>query len=202
MSDFGIHDSSSEFVTLARVIKTQGRRGEVAVEVHTDVPKRFAPGFKVFALLENGTRRELEIEGLWPHKEWLILKFAGIESISDAETLVRSELQVPRSERGRLEEGWTFVSDLIGCIVFDGDREIGKVKDIQFGAGEAPLLVVAREIGAEIAEIKDYEVPYAEAYLKDVDLAKKRIVMALPEGLLEVNAPLKQQEKHQGKQKR
>lgn len=184
---------NGEFVTLAWVVKTQGRRGEVAVEVHTDVPERFAPGFKLFALPDKGERRELEVEELWPHKDWLILKFSGIESISEAETLIGSELQVPRGERGKLEEGWTFVSDLIGCTVFDGDQEVGKVKDVQFGTGEAPLLVVA---GAqEVVGVKEYEVPYAEAYLKDVDLEKKRIVMALPEGLLEVNAPLKQQER-------
>lgn len=185
---------SGEFITLARVIKTQGRRGEVAVEIHTDVPERFAPGFKLFALPDKGERWELEVEEIWPHKECLILKFAGVDSISDAETLVGCELQVPRSERGKLEEGWTFISDLTGCDVFDGDREIGKVQDVRFGAGEAPLLVVA---GA-----KEYEIPYAEAYLKNVDLEQKRIVMALPGGLLEVNTPLKQEEKDQRKRKR
>jgi 16S rRNA processing protein RimM len=197
---------NGEFVTLARVVKTQGRRGEVAAEVHTDVPDRIVPGFRLFALPNNETRRELEVEELWPHKEWLILKFSGIESISEAETLIGSELQVPRGERGKLEKGWTFVSDLIGCTVFDGDREVGTVKDVRFGAGEAPLLVLA---GAEVLGIKEqelvgvkeYEVPYAEAYLKHVDLDKKRIVMALPEGLLEVNAPLKQQEKDLGKRR-
>lgn len=182
-------------MTLARVVKTQGRRGEVAVEVHTDVPERFAPGLKLLALPEQGARRELLVEEFWPHKDWLILKFAGVDSISDAETLLRCELQVPRSERGKLEEGWTFTSDLTGCVVLDGDREIGHVKDVHFGAGEAPLLVIT-------AQSKEYEVPYAEAYLQSVDLKKKRIVMALPEGLLEVNAPLKQKEKDQGKRKR
>jgi 16S rRNA processing protein RimM len=203
MSDSGSHDSrtagsqnGSEFVTLARVVKTQGRRGEVAVEVHTDVPERFVPGLKVLALSEEGTRRELQVEELWPHKDWLILKFAGVDSISEAETLLRCELQVPLSERGKLEAGWTFISDLMDCIVFAGEREIGAVKDIQFGAGEAPLLVVKAE-----SLNKEYEIPYAEAYLKSVDLKKKRIVMALPEGLLEVNAPLKQREKDSGKKR-
>jgi ribosomal 30S subunit maturation factor RimM len=41
-----------------------------------------------------------------------------------------------------LEPGWTYLSDLIGCTVFDGQREIGEIEDVQFGAGEAPLLVV------------------------------------------------------------
>jgi 16S rRNA processing protein RimM len=192
-------------VTLARVVKTQGRRGEVAVEVHTDVPDRIVPGLRLFALQtfalpnfalpNNDARRELLVEEVWPHKDWLVLKFVGVDSISEAETLLRCELQVPRSERGKLEEGWTFISDLIGCDVCDRDREIGKVQDVRFGAGEAPLLVVT-------AQSKEYEVPYAEAYLKSVDLGNKRIVMALPEGLLEVNAPLKQEKKNQEKRKR
>ena len=53
-----------------------------------------------------------------------------------------ADLQVPRSERAELEPGWTYLSDLIGCTVFDGQREIGQIEDVQFGAGEAPLLVV------------------------------------------------------------
>src|SRR5215510_3885015 len=97
--------AAREFVTLARVVKTQGRRGEVAVEVHSDIPDRLHRGLRVFALGENDRRRELEIEDVWPHKDWLVVKFAGIDSISDVEPLVRSELQVPLSERAELEPG-------------------------------------------------------------------------------------------------
>ena len=76
------------------MLKTQGRRGEVAVEVHSDVPDRFYDGMKVLALDESGSRRELKIEELWPHKGHLVLKFAGVDSISDAETLAGCELQL------------------------------------------------------------------------------------------------------------
>ena len=58
--------------------------------------------------------------------------------------LIGCELQVPRSERAQLESGWNYVSDLVGCVVFDSGREIGKIEDVQFGAGEAPLLIVVR----------------------------------------------------------
>ena len=85
--------------------KTQGRRGEVAVELHSDVPDRFRIGLRLFALAQDGNRRELQLEELWPHKGDLVLKFAGIDSISDAETLIGCELQVPSSERARLESG-------------------------------------------------------------------------------------------------
>ena len=91
---------------------------------------------------KTAQRREVTVEDLWPHKSFLVLKFQGIETISDAEPLVGAELQLPRSERAQLEPGWTYLSDLIGCTVFDGQREIGEIEDVQFGAGEAPLLVV------------------------------------------------------------
>jgi 16S rRNA processing protein RimM len=172
------------------VRKTQGRRGEVAVELHSDVPDRFRVGLRLFALPQDGNRRDLQIEEFWPHKGDLILKFAGIDSISDAETLVGCELQVPKNERARLESGWNYVSDLIGCVVFDADRELGKVEDVQFGAGEAPLLIVS-------TGSKRHEIPYAEAYLKIVDLERKQIQMLLPEGMLELDAPLTDEEKRQ-----
>jgi 16S rRNA processing protein RimM len=181
---------ADEFVTLARVRKTQGRHGEVAVDVHSDAPNRFVVGLKFSALAKDGTRRELQIEELWPHKGMLVLKFVGVDSMNDAETLLGCELQVPRSQRAQLESGWNYVSDLAGCIVFDGDREIGKVEDVQFGAGEAPLLIVKQ--GKET-----HEIPYAEAYLQSVDLEHKQIRMQLPEGMLELNAPLTAEEKQQ-----
>jgi 16S rRNA processing protein RimM len=180
-----------DYISLARVLKTQGRRGEVAVEVHSDVPDRFVQGMRLFALNEQGGRRQLKIEELWPHKGHLVLKFEGIDSISDAETLLRCELQVPEAERAELELGWTYISDLAGCVVFDGDDEIGTVQGVEFGAGEAPLLIVRGK-----AKLP-YEIPYAEAYLTRVDLGAKRIRMKLPEGMLQVNAPLNEEEKRE-----
>ncbi len=174
---------------MALVIKTQGRRGEVAVELHTNVPDRFRQGMRLWALVRNGERRELTIEDLWPHKNFLVLKFTDVETISDAEMLKGAELQVPRGERAELEPGWAYLSDLIGCSVFDGGREIGKVADVGFGAGEAPLLVVNG--GAKLP----YEIPFAEAYLERVDIERKQVHMRLPDGLLDVNAPVTKEEK-------
>src|SRR5262249_50669025 len=128
--------SSADFVTLAWVVKTQGRRGEVAIEVHSDIPDRLHAGLRVFALGEDDSRRELKIEDAWPHKDFLVLKFIGIDSIPDAEPLVGSELQVPLGERAELAPGATYVSDLVGCALLDRGREIGIVSDVRFGAGE------------------------------------------------------------------
>lgn len=174
------------------MVKTQGRRGEVASELLSDIPDRFSVGMKLLALPRDSTvRRELEVEELWPHKGLLVLKFAGVDSISEAETLIRCELQVPRGQLSQLETGWNYVSDLVGCAVLDQDREIGLIEDVQFGAGEAPLLIV-RDLAKRFVEI-----PFAEAYLDSVDVERKQVRMKLPEGLLEVNAPLTAEEKQE-----
>jgi 16S rRNA processing protein RimM len=194
---------NADFITLARIVKTQGRLGEVAAEIHSDVPDRFAVGMKLFGWQSAGSAKQvlgqkkgperfpLEIEDLWPHKGLLVLKFRGIDSISAAEVLLGSELQVPRAERAELEPGWSYISDLIGCTVFDQGKEIGRIEDVHSGAGEAPLLIVADHAGEK------WEVPFAEAYLEDVDVKRREVRMKLPEGMLEVNAPMTAEEKQQ-----
>ena len=185
-------ETSGDFITLARVVKTQGRRGEVAGEIYSDVPERFALGMRLLALPRepNKTRRELEVQDFWPHKGLLVFKFAGVDSISEAETLVGCELQVPQSQRSELQAGWNYVSDLVGCSVLDRGRDLGRIEDVEFGAGEAPLLMV-RDVARLV------EIPFAEAYLESVDLERRQVRMNLPEGLLEVNAPLTAEEKRE-----
>jgi 16S rRNA processing protein RimM len=184
--------SAEAFVTIARVMKTQGRRGEVAVEMFSDFPDRFEDRRRVYALDEKDQRRELLIEDFWPHKTYMVLKFAGIDSISDAETLKRCEIQVPVSERTPLEEGAWYVSDLVGCTVTDNGSEIGVVADVEFGAGEAPLLIIRQGN-------REHMVPLASEYATRIDTAARKIELMLPEGMLEIDAPLSASEKKQAK---
>ena len=181
-----------DFITLARVLKTQGRHGELAIAVHTSHPDRFVPGMHMSALGHDNKRREVEIESLWPHKSSLVLKFKGVDSINDAETFLRCELQVPAAERAELEPGAAYISDLVGCEVTDGGRWIGLVTAVQSGAGDAPLLVV--QDGTQ-----EHLLPLAEEFLDGktggLDIAHKQIRMHLPDGLLEMNAPLKMEKK-------
>ncbi|HEY6352742.1 MAG TPA: ribosome maturation factor RimM [Candidatus Angelobacter sp.] len=178
-----------EFVTIAKVRKPQGRRGEVAAVLFTDFPERFATRKRLFALDTQGERRQVELEEHWLHKDQVVLKFKGVDSISDAERLAGWEIQVPLSERAELEEGTVFVSDLIGCAVYDAGREVGTVQNVQFGAGEAPLLVVRG--------VREYLVPLAAEYVEKILLERKRIEMKLPAGMLELDAPVtaKEQER-------
>ena len=138
----------------------------------------------------NGSRRELHLENSWPHKQRLVFKFEGIDSISDAETLIGGEIQIPAEQRADLEQGAAYISDLVGCQVFvAGKGEIGAVSDVSFGAGEAPILEI-REAN------KEYLIPFAQAYIRSIDTTAKRIELQLPEGMLELDAPLSKSEKN------
>jgi 16S rRNA processing protein RimM len=174
------------------VLGPQGRRGEVAAELHTSFPERFAERRELSGVARDGSRRELELQGHWFHKGHVVLKFAGVDSISDAERLAGLELQIPAEERAELQAGAAYISDLVGCEVVNRGSVVGSVADVQFGAGEAPLLVIKR--GEQ-----EFLVPYAEAFLKRTDLAARRIEFELPEGLLEAQSPLSDDEKQRQK---
>ena len=149
----------------------------------------------MFALGKEAPRREVELEDLWSHKGYLVLKLKGVDSMNDAETFLQCELQIPRAERAQLEPGAAYISDMIGCEVTDHGQKVGTVADVQFGAGEAPLLVV--QSGSPNA--REHLLPLAEAFLEGgaagIDVAHKQIRMNLPEGLLEINGPLTPEEK-------
>ncbi len=170
------------------MIKPQGRRGEVAAELHTDFPERFAERKRLFALAPQGTRRELQLESFWPHKGRMVLKFAGVDSIEAAEQLVGAEIQIPIEERAQLEPGSAYISDLVGCKLIANGSPLGPIADVQFGAGEAPLLVIGSGKDERL-------IPFAAEFLRNVDLGNKRIEMSLPEGLLDLDAPLNEDEK-------
>ena len=145
-------------------------------------------------MLADGSRCELTLEAFWPHKARLVLKFQGVDTISEAETLLGAEIQIPASERVQLEPGVQYISDLVGCQVsarspeFSGARELGIVEQVQFGAGEAPLLVIRKKS-------EEHLVPFAAEYIASIDVAAKRVELVLPVGMLEINSPLTGEEK-------
>ena len=179
--------AESDFVTVARVMRSQGRRGEVAAELLTDFPERFAQRRKLFALDASG-RRELELESHWQHKGGVVLKFRGVDSIAAAEALAGCEIQIRREERAALPDGAAYVSDLIGCEVLDRGRPLGTITGVESGAGEAPLLVVKSEAGEHL-------IPFAAEYVESLELERRRVALRLPAGMLELDAPLTEEEK-------
>jgi len=184
---------NSEFVTVAKVIKTQGRIGEVAAVLLTDFPERFSQPGPYYALDKEDRRREVKLADHWFHKGQIILKVDSVDSISQAETLIGCEIQVPLEQRIELEEGSIYLSDLSGCTVFDAGREVGRIQDVQFGSGEAPLLIVRDGVN------KECMIPFAAEFLQSLDVQHKRVEMVLPAGMLELDAPLSRDEKERQK---
>jgi len=184
-----------QFVAIARIVRPQGRRGEVLADILTDFPEKFAQRKQLWLAADGEShRRECALENHWLHKGRIVLKFAGVDSISDAESLKGMLVEIPRELRSELEPGSAYVSDLIGSTVIDTSqsqsRKIGVVVDIQQGAGTAPLLIVHDRR-------TDYEIPFAAEYFVRFDATNKLIEMKLPEGMLDVNAPLSESEKRE-----
>lgn len=180
---------NEKFVSIARVVRPQGRRGEVVAEPQTNVRAQFAASPALHARDSSGRRRVLELEAHWFHKDRVVLKFRGVDSITQAEELRGCDLEVPRRELLPLEAGCYYVSQLVGCTLLDRGKKIGVVAGIQFGAGEAPLLMVGAAEGNELL------IPFAQEFVVAVDVASKRLEMNLPERLLELDAPLSEEEK-------
>lgn len=186
-------DQESARVTVARVLRPHGRRGEVACEILTDFPERLKK-LKSVELWDArkgegaDARRKVIVRACWLSQSrggQAIFHFEGADSISDAEKLRGLEVQIPFSARMRLPSGSYYVTDLIGCEVCarDGGAPIGRVSDVQF-AGAAvtgtPILVVESARGEIL-------IPMAQEICVAIDVAARRIEVVLPEGLLELN---------------
>jgi 16S rRNA processing protein RimM len=183
-----------QWTWLARVRRPQGRKGEVFADILTDFPEKFAERRQLWLVRESAPAgralapREVALANHWLHKGGVVLHFSGVDSISDAETLAGLIVAIPRAERAALAEDETYIGDLIGCALFDvagtGSNLVGEIEDVDRSAGPVALLVV-RGAAGEIL------IPFAKSYLRKIDLETKRVEMALPEGLTDLNAPEK-----------
>jgi 16S rRNA processing protein RimM len=171
---------------IARIVKPQGRRGEVLAEIHTDFPERYQQGSAAF-LQRAGSPAPfpVTIEGSWLHKDRVVLKFAGIDSISDAEPLRGAQLVIPPEDRMALEPGAAYIQDLCGCDLVDlaaeGAPVVGTIRDVIRQPETTDLLVVATPDGSE------HWIPFAAAYRPQIDLAARQVRLYLPAGILTIN---------------
>lgn len=191
--------NASSWIALAHLLRPQGRKGELLAELLTDFPERFEERKQVFLAApgfdgEAAQARAAEVVAFWlpvgKNEGRVVLQFAGVDSISQAEALAGLEVIVPDNERVPLDDDAVYISELVGCTVYDGAQPIGEITDVQFPAtpdgsrrleDAAPLLEVISPDGNEIL------IPFAKAFIVRVDTKDKRVEMALPEGLVEVN---------------
>jgi 16S rRNA processing protein RimM len=171
-----------EYVTIARVLRSRGNRGEVAAEDLSDGQERFGEGVALFLTDPSGKRTEAVLERSWVHQGRLILKFAGVDSISAAELLRGSEVQIPRGELGPPPQDSYYFDELIGTKVVEADsgREIGEVEDILEGGG--PVLLQVRSGDREVL------IPFAKPICVDVTPENGVIRVRMPAGLEDLNS--------------
>jgi 16S rRNA processing protein RimM len=191
--------SAPAWIVLAHLLRPQGRKGEVLADLFTDFPERFENQRRVFLAVpgfegEAADARPAEVVAFWlpvgKNEGRVVLQFAGIDSISDAEVIAGNDVLVPHEERLPLDDESIYISELIGCTVYDGSLPVGVVDDVQFAMtadggrrldDAAPLLEVRSREGDEIL------IPFAKAFLVAVNTEAKRIDMTLPEGLVDIN---------------
>lgn len=188
----------ADWVVLAHIVRPQGRKGEVLCDLLTDFPEKFSERTELRIQCVDGQVQQHQLESFWlptgNSAGRVVLKFAGVDSISAAEGLAACDVIIPESERVPLEADSFYVSDLQGCVLVnvagdDGPEELGTVTDVHFPAdisgrkleNAAPLLIVTRSNGDEVM------VPLAKEFMRSPDLKNRRIEMHLPHGLVEAN---------------
>lgn len=198
-------DKQQRWLQIARVLKPRGNKGEVAAELLSDFSARFSALSHIYLAKESGTPYRVAVERFWMdqnHPGQGVFHFEGSHTISDAEKFRGLDVFLPIEERVALPAGQYFVTDLIGCTVFEfatgesklaspacdaeiAPRVIGTVRDVFF-PGESvagtPLLQVLTPSGELL-------IPLAEDICKRIDVGSRRIDVILPEGLQGVNAP-------------
>jgi 16S rRNA processing protein RimM len=175
----------SQWVTIARLGRAWGNRGELAAIALTSRPERFQRLREVFLFRDEAPVGSggIEVEKVWEHGRGWVFKFHGVDTISQAELLERAEVRVPRADRLPVEQDEHYVSDLMGCEVRDratgellgtvtGWQDAGGSGLLEVGNGDDPLLI-----------------PFARSLCVEIDTVAKRIVVNLPEGLKDLNRP-------------
>jgi 16S rRNA processing protein RimM len=162
-------------VTIGRIVRPQGRKGEVVVEPLSDRPDRFPSLRRAFVAGEAGAARPVQVREAWPHKGRFVLKLEGVDSIDEAERYRGLDLRIPEEELSVLPAGSYYHHQLRGLRVEEaGGREVGRVADVMETGGEAAVLVVRGPNGETL-------IPLADAFVRAVDLPGGRLVVRVPE---------------------
>ena len=168
---------TSEYIAVGEIIKPQGIRGELKVIPLTHDIRRFGEIRRVYWKCADGLR-ELYLEDYRPFKSFVLLKFAGIDNLTEAERLGRGLIYIPRSERPKLPEGQYYLDEIEGLEVFTTTGEyLGKIKQI--------LQTGSNDVYSVSGRKKEVLIPALKHVIREVALDQGRMVVELPVGLLE-----------------
>jgi 16S rRNA processing protein RimM len=189
----GLPDAKQPWVQVAHVLRYRGNKGEVAAELQTDFPERISTLKEVWLRKDAGEPKAVGLQKFWidrNHPRIGIFHFAGSTTISDAEKWRGYDVLLPFTQRAEPAAGQYFITDLIGCTVFEivGENTqtvaLGTVSDV-LSPGEGSLGTSVLEIQTSTGELL---VPLAEDLCPRIDVVGRRIDVRLPEGLKDINS--------------
>ena len=165
---------------VGKIVNTHSLKGEVKVISSTDFEEeRFKKGSKLLITRGNQLIREVIVESYRNHKNFLLVKFEGIDSVEEAEKLKNLQIKIDSDEVGELEENEFYFHEIIGCQVFDeNDRNLGEIINI-LTPGANDVWVIKGEEGKEIL------IPYIEDVVKQIDIINKKVNIEVMEGLID-----------------
>ncbi len=180
MSRSGDQPVDSEDVVIARIVKARGIRGEVACDIETAFPERFESLEEVTVWMPNNGRLSLVVEDAWFHKDRVILKFVGYDTMTAAGSLVGGRLVISQADALPLDADEFFEYQLIGSeVITVAGAPVGEVVSL-LRTGATDVLVIRGADGRERL------VPFADEICTVVDVENGRITIAPPEGLLDL----------------
>lgn len=165
---------------VGKIVNTHSLKGEVKVISSTDFEEeRFKKGSKLLITRGNQLIREVVVQSYRNHKNFLLVKFEGIDSVEEAEKLKNLQIKIDSDEVGELEENEFYFHQIIGCEVFDeNDKNLGEIIDI-LTPGANDVWVIKGENGKEIL------IPYIEDVVKQIDIINKKVNIEVMEGLID-----------------
>jgi 16S rRNA processing protein RimM len=164
-----------DLVLVGRVVKPQGRHGEVAIAPLSDRPDRFPTLRRAFVPAPDGGAREIRILACRAHKGRFVLRVEGVSTIDEAETLRGAELRIAEEELPVLPAGSFYHHELVGLRAVDErGAEVGAVAEVVETGAETRVLVLRGPDGETL-------LPFAEGFVKAVDKAGGTIVVLRPE---------------------
>ena len=162
---------------VGQIVNTFGIKGFVKVNPWVNDVTRFEKLKKVYIKIRN-EHKELEIEEVKYHKNQVLLKFKGIDTIEQAEIIRNAIIEIDREDAIPLEKGEYFIADLLESEVFtDEGEKLGILDDI-YNTGSKDIYVVKNELGKTIL------LPGINDVIKEVDVENKKIIVHLLKGLV------------------
>lgn len=166
-----------EYFEIGQIVNTFGIKGFVKVKPFTDDLQRFEE-LKTVLVLKNKNLQEFQIEEVKYHKNLVLLKFKGVETLEMAEKLKGCYIKIHRKDTRKLPKDTYFIADLIGAKVYDEQGNLlGKIDDI-YNNKVHDIYVVKDDLGKQIL------LPSTKEVIKEVDIDEEKIIVHLIDGLV------------------